>query len=76
MADFCDRAAILEEMERADALTRHRRLGVNRASAETCEECGEAIPEARRLSAPGCCRCTDCQKDIDREKARQLARNA
>ena len=32
-------------------------------SAEFCAECGEPIPEARRLAVPGCRLCIDCQTE-------------
>jgi phage/conjugal plasmid C-4 type zinc finger TraR family protein len=34
-------------------------------SAETCEECGEDIPERRRLALPGTRTCVACQSDRD-----------
>ena len=30
-------------------------------SAEDCDSCGTDIPEARRLSVPGCRFCVECQ---------------
>lgn len=30
-------------------------------SALECDDCGEVIPEARRLAVPGCRLCVDCQ---------------
>lgn len=30
-------------------------------SAFTCEECGNPIPEQRRVASIGCIRCIDCQ---------------
>lgn len=30
-------------------------------SASECEECGVAIPAARRQAVPGCSTCVDCQ---------------
>lgn len=30
-----------------------------------CLECGDPIPEKRRLASPGCCYCVTCQKWID-----------
>jgi phage/conjugal plasmid C-4 type zinc finger TraR family protein len=27
-----------------------------------CKDCGEEIPEGRRMAAPWCTRCTDCQQ--------------
>ena len=32
-------------------------------SAEFCAECGEPIPEARRLAVPGCRLCIECQTE-------------
>ncbi|WP_313434769.1 DksA/TraR family C4-type zinc finger protein [Novosphingobium sp.] len=32
-----------------------------------CEDCGEAIPEARRLALPGARTCISCQKLRDRK---------
>ncbi len=32
-----------------------------------CEECGEAIPEARRQAIPGVRLCVDCQAELDEE---------
>ncbi len=34
-------------------------------SAEHCEECGEDIPEARRLALPGTRTCVPCQSERD-----------
>lgn len=38
-----------------------------RASAEFCEECGEAIPKARQLAVPGVKYCIDCQELNERK---------
>lgn len=35
-------------------------------SAEECVECGEAIPEARRLAIPGVQLCVDCKQRSER----------
>lgn len=32
-----------------------------RVSAFECDDCGEPIPERRRVAAPGCVTCIDCQ---------------
>ena len=34
-------------------------------SAETCDDCGEAIPERRRLALPGVRTCIACQSQRD-----------
>lgn len=38
-------------------------------SAEFCEECGDPIPEARRLALPGVKLCTTCQTALDKKQA-------
>jgi len=51
--------------------------GVNRAQsrlpsgpgASHCDECGAAIPEARRQAMPGVRLCVACQESHDREAA-------
>jgi len=35
-------------------------------SLEECEECGEEIPEARRLAVPGCKMCIYCKEKSER----------
>lgn len=34
-----------------------------------CEECGEAIPEARRKALPGVRLCVTCQEESDQEQS-------
>ena len=34
-------------------------------SRRECEECGEPIPEARRLAVPGVRLCIDCQQQSE-----------
>ena len=34
-------------------------------SLQTCEECGEEIPERRRRAVPGVRRCVHCQAEAD-----------
>ena len=48
-----------------DALERARRLLPQGDSAEYCDECGEAIPEARRLALPGVQHCVGCQTELE-----------
>lgn len=66
MMDVFDRATEREEQLREDALAAQaRRAGFAGKtvvdSATHCDECGEAIPEARRQAVPGCRTCVDCQ---------------
>jgi len=48
-----------------DAVSRVRRAIHHGPSAEFCEECGEPIPEARRLALPGVQYCVQCQQARD-----------
>ncbi|MCP1652609.1 TraR/DksA C4-type zinc finger protein [Pseudomonas nitroreducens] len=60
MADIADYANDLV-LDRIEDLLHSRRSRLVVSSAEYCEDCGEDIPSARRLAAPGCTRCIDCQ---------------
>ena len=40
-----------------------------------CEECGEPIPEARRVAVPGVRRCVDCQQASDQQQSSRTAIN-
>ena len=48
-----------------DAVLRARRQLVQGESLAECEECGAAIPEARRAAVPGVRRCVDCQSTTE-----------
>jgi phage/conjugal plasmid C-4 type zinc finger TraR family protein len=54
-------ATITDGIERARSRLHHG------ASLPNCEECGEPIPEARRLALPGVRLCLKCQEARDRE---------
>ena len=60
----------------ADAV-QHARDALSRVGAglEHCEECGEAIPEARRQAVPGVRRCVSCQEQLDAESRFQSSFN-
>lgn len=62
MADFADDASAVEELQRNAALSAHR-INRDAVSATHCVECGEDIPELRRVKVPGCQRCASCQQD-------------
>jgi phage/conjugal plasmid C-4 type zinc finger TraR family protein len=71
MTDAIDRACEREAEMLADALGEQaRRAGLAGKtaadSAESCEDCGEPIPRARRLAVPGCLLCVDCQAAHER----------
>lgn len=63
MTDAFDRAQELEELHRAEslraALAQPERIG----TSPFCVECGEEIPEARRLALPGVSLCLGCQTE-------------
>ncbi|KAF1071012.1 MAG: Protein TraR [Pseudomonas citronellolis] len=59
MADLADHANDLM-LERLESLLSARQREAE-PSAMECIDCGDPIPSARRLAAPGCCRCLDCQ---------------
>ena len=40
-----------------------------------CEDCGEPIPEARRLAVPGVRLCSGCQQEHDTEQSLQQGYN-
>ncbi|EFL6449071.1 TraR/DksA family transcriptional regulator [Escherichia coli] len=62
--DTIDAASELEELQRQTAIQAHR-INHNAVSAEHCEECGEDIPQARRIAVPGCQTCAECQGIIE-----------
>lgn len=64
MADIADRAQAAEEQFLRAALTARPRTS-GRISLRECAECGNRIPEARRMAIPGCTLCTACQTEKD-----------
>lgn len=64
MADDADFASEQREKEMAVILAAAPRPGGQ--SANYCLDCGEPIPEKRRLAYAGCFRCVDCQADAAR----------
>ncbi len=56
-----------------DALERVRSSLPKGKSAEFCDECGNAIPEARRMAVPGVQHCISCQVELEQTaKAAEL----
>jgi phage/conjugal plasmid C-4 type zinc finger TraR family protein len=51
-----------------DAVERARARLPKGPSRKDCEECGEAIPEARREAIPGVKLCVACQNERDAEE--------
>ena len=62
MTEIIDQASALETMMRENAIAAHR-INRDAVSATHCSDCGEDIPELRRLKVPGCQRCASCQQD-------------
>lgn len=52
-----------------DAVSRARAGLVHGAGLAECEDCGENIPEARRLALPGARTCVECQSVRDKAPA-------
>lgn len=74
MSRLYDQAAALEELHRQTALqNQFRRSRPTAPSAHECEQCGEPIPEARRLAAVGCRYCIDCQTEIEQYGKTRIA---
>ena len=48
-----------------DAVERARQALPKGESLTHCEECGDAIPEARRQAMPGVRHCVPCQSELD-----------
>lgn len=48
------------------ALNAHLRTQSNGPSLTHCEECGDEIPEARRLAVKACRHCISCKIELER----------
>ncbi|MCP9267823.1 TraR/DksA family transcriptional regulator [Xenorhabdus sp. XENO-1] len=64
MFDVIDRACQYAEETLARQIAEHVNRPVG-TSAFECEDCGEAIPEIRRIRVMGCTRCVGCQADFE-----------
>ena len=58
-----------------DAVEKARNSLPRGESLSHCEDCGEAIPEARRAAVPGVRRCIVCQQENDLRQAAQSGIN-
>lgn len=63
--DAADRMVDLQEALRAKAMAVPHIAPGRRPSLWYCEDCLEAIPEARRLALPSCTRCIACQAMVE-----------
>ncbi|MEZ6853132.1 TraR/DksA C4-type zinc finger protein [Halodesulfovibrio aestuarii] len=61
--DQFDRASEVEQRFIQSAIARAQAGRKSGESCTHCEECGEAIPEARRKAIAGCRLCIDCQTE-------------
>lgn len=66
---FAKDGAVQEQIEATvDDAVRHAREQLSKGeSLSNCENCGDAIPEARREALPGVRRCLPCQAALDEQ---------
>lgn len=64
MSDIFDRAQLLEEADRADAVRRVLK-GLNGSGGEECLRCGDPIAGERRAALPSATHCLTCQERIE-----------
>ena len=67
---FAKDGAVQEQIDATigDAVSRARDQLPKGESLSHCEECGAAIPEARRQAVPGVRLCVTCQSEHDKEQ--------
>ncbi len=67
---FAKDGAVQEQIDASieDAIQRARSRLPRGESLGQCEECGEAIPVARRKAVPGVRLCISCQESADKEQ--------
>jgi phage/conjugal plasmid C-4 type zinc finger TraR family protein len=67
---FVNDDAVQEQIDAtvADAVARARSKQRKGPGLTHCEECGAAIPEARRKAVPGVRLCITCQAERDRDE--------
>lgn len=69
--DEVDDSQKAEALFRQEAMDNRRQVGrPGWKSLPCCIDCGEEIPEKRRLAIEGCQRCRTCQEDYDKENGR------
>lgn len=63
--------AVQEQIDASvdDAIKRVRQNLPRGESLKNCEECGAAIPEARRAAVPGVRLCITCQASLDKTQS-------
>lgn len=68
MADVIDIANDQADYFLQVSLNRRERGAVAAVSALDCEDCGDPIPEPRRIAVVGCDTCIDCQAARERRR--------
>jgi phage/conjugal plasmid C-4 type zinc finger TraR family protein len=68
---FAKDGAVQDQIDASveDAVNRARSKLPSGPGRRECEECGDAIPTARRQAMPGVRLCIACQEAMDREQA-------
>ena len=65
MADECDMAQDMEALHLHMALRNAGCAAPRHESLHHCEDCGDPIPETRRMAVPGVRLCVSCQEEAD-----------
>jgi len=67
---FAKDGAVQEQIDASieDEISRARSHLPQGESAEECDECGKAIPQARRAAVPGVRLCIHCQQTADEQQ--------
>ena len=63
--DIADIAAERQEIEEARMFAAREKARKTGKSREDCEECGELIPEDRRMAVEACTLCIHCARSAD-----------
>lgn len=66
--DNADRAQIIIDQHRDNALARTRAHNPKTQGQTNCADCSDTIPKARRLAHPSAIRCIDCQQHYERRQ--------
>jgi phage/conjugal plasmid C-4 type zinc finger TraR family protein len=74
---FAKDGAVQEQIDATieDAVSHARNQLPQGESLESCEECGKAIPRARRKAVPGVRLCVACQAEHDKEAVNRSGYN-
>jgi len=70
--DEADRARITSDRHLAEAMAGIKKNMPTGESHTHCADCGEPIPQARRMAAKGCARCAECQAEHEQLERRMM----